>query len=80
MGRFGLGREVGLADVPGLGDLKGEATFVAHAGSELGAVPWPSADLPCCEASVAALQSWTVSSAAIQRSARNRHGVGDPTV
>ena len=79
-GRIGLGREVGLADVPGLGDLKGEATFVAHPGSELGAVPWPSANLPCCEASVTALPSWTVSSAPFQRPARNWHGLGDPTV
>ena len=58
---------MGLADVPGLGDLKREATFVAHPGSELVPVPWPSADLPCCEASVAALLSWLVSSADIHR-------------
>ena len=68
---------MGLADVPGLGDLKGEATFVAHPGSELGPVPWPPADLLCCEASVAALLSWTVSSAAIQRSTQNWYGLGE---
>ena len=60
-----------------LGDLKGEAIFFAHPGFELGPVPWPLTDLPCCEATVAALPSWTVSSAAIQRSAQNWHGLGE---
>ena len=72
-----LGREVGVADVPGLGDLKGEATFVAHPGSELGPAPSPPAVLPCCEASAAAIPSWTVSSAAIHLSAKNSHGLGE---
>ncbi|KOX67766.1 hypothetical protein WN51_08734, partial [Melipona quadrifasciata] len=31
-GRVGLGREAGLADVPGLGDLKGEAKTFARRG------------------------------------------------
>ena len=66
-----------LADVPGLGDLKGEATFVVHPGSELVPVPWPPADLLCCVASVAALLSWTVSSADIQCSTQNWHGLGE---
>ena len=77
-GRVGLGREVCLADVPVLGYLKWEATFVAHPGSELVPVLWPPADLPCCEASEAALLSWTVSSAAIQRSTQNWYGLWEP--
>ena len=65
-----------MPDVQGLGDLKWEATFLAHPGSELGPVPWPPADLPCFEASVATLLTWTVSSASIQRTAQNWHGLG----
>jgi hypothetical protein len=44
--------------VPGLGEVKG-----VHApGAELGPVPWPPTDLPCCELSavkLSALGRWT---------------------
>ena len=68
----GLVGKRGLADVPGLGEVNCRKRL----GSELGPVPWPPAKRPCCEASVS-ITARSFSSAAIQRSAQNWHGLGE---